>query len=191
LKLQLPDSDITYFPNFLDYEEASAHFKMLKSSVSWRQDEIRVYGKLYPQPRLTALYGKNNKPYSYSGIVMQPLPFNKTLSDIEIKITAIAPVEFTSCLLNFYRDGKDSHGWHSDDEKELGENPVIASVSLGQSRYFHLRHRTLRDFKYKILLEHGSLLLMSGQTQHYWQHQIPKTNKPIGERINLTFRVIP
>jgi alkylated DNA repair dioxygenase AlkB len=168
-----------------------AHFKMLKSSVSWCQDEIRVYGKLYPQPRLTALYGKNNRPYSYSGIVMQPLPFNKTLSDIEKKIAAIAPVKFTSCLLNFYRDGKDSNGWHSDDEKELGENPVIASVSLGQSRYFHLRHRKLRDLKYKLLLEHGSLLLMSGQTQHYWHHQIPKTNKRIGERINLTFRVIP
>ncbi len=191
MKLQLPDSHITYFPNFLDYEEAMAHFKMLKSSVSWCQDEIRVYGKLYPQPRLTALYGKNNRPYSYSGIVMQPLPFNKTLSDIEKKIAAIAPVKFTSCLLNFYRDGKDSNGWHSDDEKELGENPVIASVSLGQSRYFHLRHRKLRDLKYKLLLEHGSLLLMSGQTQHYWHHQIPKTNKRIGERINLTFRVIP
>ncbi len=191
MKLQLPDSDITYFPNFLVNEEASAYFKLLKSSASWRQDEIRVYGKLYPQPRLTALYGKNNRPYSYSGIIMQPLPFNKTLSEIEKKITAIAPVGFTSCLLNFYRDGKDSNGWHSDDEKELGENPVIASVSLGQSRYFHLRHRKLKDLKHKILLEHGSVLLMSGQTQHYWHHQIPKTNKPIGERINLTFRVIP
>jgi alkylated DNA repair dioxygenase AlkB len=132
LKLQLPDSDITYFSNFLDYENASAYFELLKSSVTWRQDEIRVYGKLYPHPRLTALYGNNNRSYSYSGIVMKPLPFNEILQDIGEKISRLTPVEFTSCLLNLFRDGKDSNGWHSDDEKELGKNPVIASVSLGQ-----------------------------------------------------------
>ncbi|MGB5203547.1 alpha-ketoglutarate-dependent dioxygenase AlkB family protein [Eudoraea sp.] len=190
LKLHLPDSDITYFSNFLDYENASTYFELLKSSVPWRQDEIRVYGKLYHQPRLTALYGNNNRSYSYSGIVMNPLPFNETLLDIRKKISKLTPVEFSSCLLNLYRDGKDSNGWHSDDEEELGKNPVIASVSLGQERYFHLRHRKLKDLKHKILLEHGSLLLMSGQTQHNWHHQIPKTTRPIGERINLTFRVI-
>jgi alkylated DNA repair dioxygenase AlkB len=121
---------------------------------------------------------------------MKPLPFSETLSDIRKRISRLTNVEFTSCLLNLYRDGRDSNGWHSDDEKELGNNPVIASVSLGQERYFHLRHKKLKDLKHKILLEHGSLLLMSGQTQHYWQHQIPKTTRPIGERINLTFRVI-
>ncbi len=191
LKLQLPDSDITYFPNFLDCENANTYFELLKSSVPWRQDKIRVYGKLYPQPRLTALYGNNNRSYSYSGITMQPLPFSGTLLDIKTKISRLTPADFTSCLLNLYRDGKDSNGWHSDDEKELGKNPVIASVSLGQERYFHLKPKKLKDLKYKILLEHGSLLLMSGPTQHYWLHQIAKTTKPIGERINLTFRVIP
>mgnify|MGYP001555501632 FL=1 len=190
MKLKLPDSDITYFSNFMENEEATACFEKLKSSVPWRQDEIRVYGKLYPQPRLTALYGNNDRSYTYSGIVMKPLPFSEILSDIRKRITSLTNVEFTSCLLNLYRDGKDSNGWHSDDEKELGKNPVIASVSLGQERYFHLRHKKLKDLKHKILLEHGSLLLMSGQTQHYWQHQIPKTTRPIGERINLTFRVI-
>ena len=174
----------------MENEEATACFEKLKSSVPWRQDEIRVYGKLYPQPRLTALYGNNDRSYTYSGIVMKPLPFSEILSDIRKRITSLTNVEFTSCLLNLYRDGKDSNGWHSDDEKELGKNPVIASVSLGQERYFHLRHKKLKDLKHKILLEHGSLLLMSGQTQHYWQHQIPKTTRPIGERINLTFRVI-
>lgn len=158
--------------------------------MPWRQDEIRVYGKLYPQPRLTALYGNNNRSYSYSGIVMKPLPFSDTLLEIRRKISVLTNVEFTSCLLNLYRDGKDSNGWHSDDEKELGKNPVIASVSLGQERYFHLRHKKLKQLKQKILLEHGSLLLMRGQTQHFWQHQIPKTTRQIGERINLTFRVI-
>ena len=190
MKLQLPDSDITYFSNFMEHDIANSYFKKLISSVPWRQDEIRVYGKLYPQPRLTALYGNNNKSYTYSGIVMKPLPFSETLLDIRKKISVLTSVEFTSCLLNLYRDGKDSNGWHSDDEKELGKNPVIASVSLGQERYFHLRHKKLKQLKHKILLEHGSLLLMSGQTQHYWQHQIPKTMRPIGERINLTFRVI-
>ncbi|WP_019670410.1 alpha-ketoglutarate-dependent dioxygenase AlkB family protein [Eudoraea adriatica] len=190
MKRKLPDSDITYFSNFMENEEATACFEKLKSSVPWRQDEIRVYGKLYPQPRLTALYGNNDRSYTYSGIVMKPLPFSEILSDIRKRITSLTNVEFTSCLLNLYRDGKDSNGWHSDDEKELGKNPVIASVSLGQERYFHLRHKKLKDLKHKILLEHGSLLLMSGQTQHYWQHQIPKTTRPIGERINLTFRVI-
>ena len=191
LKLQLPDSDITYFSNFLNCENANTYFELLKSSVSWRQDEIRVYGKLYAQPRLTALYGTNNRSYSYSGITMHPLPFSETLSDLKAKISGLTPSNFTSCLLNFYRDGKDSNGWHSDDEKELGKNPVIASLSLGQERYFHLKHKKLKDLKYKILLEHGSLLLMRGSTQHFWQHQIAKTTKPIGERINLTFRVIP
>lgn len=191
LKLQLPDSDITYFSNFLDYENASTCFELLKSSIPWRQDEIRVYGKIYPQPRLTALYGNNNRSYSYSGITMQPLPFSETILDLKIKLSEVTPVNFTSCLINLYRDGKDSNGWHSDDEKELGQNPVIASVSLGQERYFHLKHKYLKNLKHKILLEHGSLLLMRGQTQHYWLHQIAKTTKPIGERINLTFRVIP
>ena len=191
LKLQLPDSDITYFSNFLDYENASTCFELLKSSIPWRQDEIRVYGKIYPQPRLTALYGNNNRSYSYSGITMQPLPFSETILGLKTKLSGVTPVNFTSCLLNLYRDGKDSNGWHSDDEKELGQNPVIASVSLGQERYFHLKHKYLKNLKHKILLEHGSLLLMRGQTQHYWLHQIAKTTKPIGERINLTFRVIP
>jgi alkylated DNA repair dioxygenase AlkB len=190
LKLQLPDSDITYFSDFLDREKASAYFEMLKSSVPWRQDEIRVYGKIYSQPRLTALYGNNNRSYSYSGIVMKPIPFNETLLDVREKILNLTDVAFTSCLLNLYRDGKDSNGWHSDDEKELGKNPVIASVSLGHERYFHLRHKKLKHLKHKILLEHGSLLLMRGETQHFWHHQIAKTRRPIGERINLTFRVI-
>jgi alkylated DNA repair dioxygenase AlkB len=190
LKLQLPDSDITYFSNFLENKKAMAYFQELKSSVPWRQDEIRVYGKLYPQPRLTALYGNNNRSYTYSGIVMKPLPFSETLLEIRNKISSLTNVEFTSCLINLYRDGKDSNGWHSDDEKELGKNPVIASVSLGQERYFHLRHKKLKQLKHKILLEHGSLLLMRGKTQHFWHHQIAKTRRPVGERINLTFRVI-
>jgi alkylated DNA repair dioxygenase AlkB len=98
--------------------------------------------------------------------------------------------QFTSALLNLYRNGNDSNGWHADNEKELGKNPVIASLSLGSSRLFQFKHRKLKDQKYKLILEHGSLLLMKGEMQHYWVHQIPKTKKEVGERINLTFRSI-
>ena len=175
---------------FLATEMADAHFKEFKESVPWQQDDIKVFGKVYPQPRLTALYANNDKPYSYSNISMRPHRFTPLLLDIKKQIETKTDVEFTTCLLNLYRDGKDSNGWHADNEKELGKNPVIASVTLGQERYFNLKHRTQKDLKHKLLLAHGSLLLMQGETQHHWLHQIPKTAKPIGERINLTFRVI-
>ena len=113
-----------------------------------------------------------------------------TLLEIKHKIEEIDNVEFNSCLLNLYRNGKDSNGWHADDEKELGQNPIIGSISLGQERPFYLRYKKDTKLKHKIVLGHGSLLLMKGVTQHHWQHQIPKTTKPIGERINLTFRII-
>ncbi len=190
ITLNLPDSDVRYFPNFLPSEEANAYFKTFKETVPWQQDDIKVFGKVYAQPRLTALYGNNGKSYSYSNITMQPHVFSATLLTIKHQIETIALVDFTTCLLNLYRDGKDSNGWHADDEKELGKNPVIASITLGQERFFHLKHKENKLLKHKILLEHGSLLLMQGETQHRWLHQIPKTAKPIGERINLTFRVI-
>ena len=190
ISLNLPDSDISYFPNFINLEKADHYFEKLKEAVPWQQDNITLFGKTYPQPRLTALFGNNGKPYSYSNITMQPHKFSKIVLDIKHSIEAITTIEFTSCLLNLYRDGKDSNGWHADDEKELGKNPIIASVTLGQERYFHLKHKNNKSLKHKILLQHGSLLLMKGETQHHWLHQIPKTAKPIKERINLTFRVI-
>jgi len=190
IRLNLTDSDITYFPNFLGTIESSRYYAVLRKVVPWQQDNIKVYGKVYPQPRLTALFGNNNKPYTYSNITMQPHKFTKELLEMKHKIEALIDVDFTTCLLNLYRNGRDSNGWHSDDEKELGQNPVIASISLGQERYFHLKHKRDLTLKYKMLLKHGSLLLMKGATQHYWQHQIPKTAKAVKERINLTFRII-
>jgi alkylated DNA repair dioxygenase AlkB len=190
MNLNLPDSDIWYYPNFFTTKEANNYFKHLKTDTPWQQDDIKVFGKTYAQPRLTALYANNGKPYSYSNITMQPHEFSDTLAHIKNKIELVAETNFTTCLLNLYRDGKDSNGWHADNEKELGINPIIASVSLGHERFFHLKHRTHKNLKHKILLEHGSLLVMKGETQHHWLHQIPKTAKPIQERINLTFRVI-
>ena len=188
--LDLPNCDITYFPNFFSQETAQHCFQSLKDSIPWQQDKIKVFGKIHDQPRLTALFGDNLKSYSYSGITMQPHPFTSDLTQIKKLVEKASNIAFTTCLLNYYRDGKDSNGWHSDDEKELGTNPTIASVSLGAERFFHLRNKTDKTQKHKILLENGSLLLMKGETQHYWQHQLPKTSKSIGGRINLTFRIL-
>ena len=189
-RLPLPDSDIWYYPSFLSKEKADHYFEHLKNQTPWQQDDIKVYGKVYPQPRLTALYSTDAQPYSYSSIEMQPHKFTDELRKIKSKIEKKGNTVFTTCLLNLYRDGKDSNGWHADDEKSLGLNPVITSVTLGQPRYFHFKHRKDNRLTYKLLLGHGSLLVMQGATQHHWLHQIPKTAKPIGERINLTFRVI-
>ena len=188
--LDLPDAEIIYYPQFYDKEQADIIFTELVKDIPWQQDEIRVYGKIHPQPRLTALFGNEGKPYSYSNITMQPHPWNSLLQKLKTEIEKISETIFTTVLLNQYRDGKDSNGWHADNEKELGTNPVIASLSFGAERTFQLKHNLDKDLKKNIILQHGSLLLMKGTTQHFWKHQIPKTAKPISPRINLTFRVI-
>ena len=188
--LPLLDGDVIYYPNFFSSEEASVYFKMLKDKVEWQQDDIKLFGKTYKQPRLTALYGSNEKPYSYSGITMFPKPFISILKEIKQKIEKISEVQFTTALLNLYRDGNDSNGWHSDNEKELGQNPVIVSISFGADRVFQLRYKHDKKGRANILLENGSLLLMKGRTQENWQHQIPKSKKITEPRINITFRYI-
>lgn len=186
----LPDAEIEYYPGFFSFEKANELLLKLKNEVPWQQDSITIYGKTYLQPRLTALFGNDGKTYSYSNIVMHPHKWNPLLMFIKNEIEEITQENFTTVLLNLYRDGKDSNGWHADNEKELGRNPVIASLSFGAERSFHLQHNSIKDANLKITLEHGSLLLMKGTTQHFWKHQIPKTAKPITERINLTFRII-
>ena len=190
LVLDLPDAEIIYYPQLFDKEQADTIYYELLKEIAWQQDNITVYGKTHPQPRLTALYGNDGKPYSYSNITMQPKPWNSLLQKIKYYIEASTECQFTTVLLNQYRDGKDSNGWHADNEKELGTNPIIASLSLGAERVFQLKHNTISEAKKNIILEHGSLLLMKGSTQQFWKHQIPKTTKPIGNRINLTFRSI-
>jgi alkylated DNA repair dioxygenase AlkB len=190
IHFELPDAEIIYYPDFFGKEKADTFFEKLKAEIPWQQDDITVFGKTYPQPRLTALFGNEGKPYSYSNIVMQPHTWNSLLLFIKNEIEEVCNENFTTVLLNYYRDGKDSNGWHADDEKELGRNPVIASVSFGVERSFHLQHNSIKEQKLKINLEHGSLLIMKGPTQHFWKHQIPKTAKPIGSRINLPFRII-
>ncbi len=186
----LPDADLIYYPEFYNIEKADFLFKKLLKDTEWRHDKITVFGKTYNQPRLTALYAENEKPYSYSNITMYPKPFSLLLKEIKNDLETISGKEFTTVLLNLYRDGNDSNGWHSDDEKELGNNPAIASLSLGAERMFHLKHKTKTGLKTKIALEHGSLLLMQGPTQHFWKHQLSKTARQVEPRINLTFRLI-
>lgn len=186
----LPDADIIYYPHFFDKKEADEILLQLTTDIPWQQDDIRIFGKTHPQPRLTALFGNEGKSYSYSNIKMQPHPWNPLLKRIKSKVESVTNSNFTSVLLNLYRDGKDSNGWHADNEKELGLNPIISSVSFGEARVFQLKHNTISKSKLNIVLEHGSLLLMKGTTQHFWKHQIPKTSKKIDSRINLTFRFI-
>ncbi len=190
LTLPLKEAEVLYYPSFFSSSESLDYFEILQKETIWQQDDIKLFGKIYPQPRLTALYGNNEQSYSYSGIKMFPKPFNKTLREIKLKIEEVCQIEFTTVLLNLYRDGNDSNGWHSDDEKELGDNPFIASVSFGTNRMFHLKHKQDKNLRYKLLLETGSLLIMKGATQHNWQHQLPKSKKIKEPRINLTFRIL-
>ena len=187
----LPDAEVVLYENLFTKEESNKLFKSLIETIQWQQDQIKFYGKLIDLPRLTAWYGVNDKPYTYSGIPMNPNPWNEDLLFIKKRIEKKANVDFSSCLLNYYRNGKDSVNWHQDNEKELGQNPVIGSVSFGETRPFQLKHLDREDLeKVDIHLSHGSFLLMKGTTQHYWKHQIPKTTRDIKARINLTFRII-
>ncbi len=186
----IPDGEVNYCSSFLSTNEADILFAKLLATTPWQSDSITVYGKTYNQPRLTSLHAIDETPYSYSNITMQPNPMTPVLRAILKKIETYSKHSFNAVLLNLYRDGKDSNGWHADNEKELGKNPVIASISLGQERFFHLKHRTIKEERFKLKLAHGSLLLMSGSLQHHWLHQIPKTTRPLEPRINLTFRTL-
>ncbi|MFZ9074323.1 MAG: alpha-ketoglutarate-dependent dioxygenase AlkB family protein [Flavobacteriaceae bacterium] len=188
--IDLKGGRLRYFESFFQESEAKEVFNSLLEQTPWKQDPITVFGKTYQQPRLTALYATNTKPYSYSGITMNPLPMTPLLETLRDKIHQVSSNTFTTVLLNLYRDGKDSNGWHADDEKELGKNPVIASLSFGAERYFHLKHRKDKNLRLKIPLKSGSLLIMEEETQTNWLHQIAKTTRPVGPRINLTFRKI-
>ncbi len=182
--------NIDYVKNYFNEEESTYFFKSLKDKIKWKQDYIKFFGKSHPLPRLTAWYGDRNKTYTYSGIPMTPNFWNTELLEIKKKVDQYAKINFNSVLLNYYRSGNDSVSWHSDDEKELGDQPIIGSVSFGGIRKFRLRNKKNKKLIHNIELENGSLLIMSGLTQKYWEHEIPKTKKKVEERINLTFRSI-
>ncbi|MEH2171346.1 alpha-ketoglutarate-dependent dioxygenase AlkB family protein [Nostoc sp.] len=186
----MPDAEVTFYRNFFNQQESDELFKTLLNEIKWRQDKMNIYGKEVNLPRKTAWYGDNNMSYKFSGIHLDPEPWIPTLLKVKEKVDEIAKVNFNSVLLNLYRDGNDGISWHTDAEPELGNNPVIGSVSFGGARRFMFRHKHNQDFKTEIELIDSSFLLMAGATQHFWQHQIPKTSKRVKPRINLTFRVI-
>ena len=149
-----------------------------------------MFGKKLPVPRLSAWYGDPGSVYSYSNIRLDPKPWFAALTDVRVKVETLSGSTFNSVLLNLYRNGNDSMGWHSDDEPELGARPTIASLSLGATRKFHLRRRDDHKVRRSLDLHHGDLVVMAGPTQAKWAHHVPKTAKPVGVRLNLTFRTI-
>jgi len=185
----LQGGEYRFWPNFYEEDAAKNLYHKLLQTIEWKQESMNMYGKELKFPRLTAWYGDQDKPYSFSGITLSPHPWTKELIAIKKRIEPICNVEFNSVLLNLYRDGNDSISWHTDAEKELGENPVIASVNFGENRTFQLRHKSTKE-RIDIELGNGSLLVMEGSLQHNWQHQVPKTKKHKLGRINLTFRLI-
>lgn len=186
--LKLKDAQIEYYPQFFNQQQSDDWFNYLLANIEWRQETIQVYGKRHLTPRLSCWMGDADLDYSYSGMTMQPVKWDAQVLTIKSLLEQKLKHSFNSVLLNYYRDGRDSNGWHSDDEPELGKNPVIASVTFGYERDFQLRHKLTND-RYQLKLEHGSVLLMSGTTQQFWQHQIPKRANA-ESRLNLTFRTI-
>ena len=180
--------EATFYPHFFSVEEADEVFSRLQGNLAWQQEPIWMFGKQVLQPRLTALYGDPKVPYGYSGIAMAAMPFTEELDRIKLRVEAFTQQQFTHVLCNYYRDGQDSMGWHRDNEPILGKNPTIASLTFGASRSFQLRPYGKKEPKLSITLSHGSLLLMGGESQHFWEHQLPKTKKVLAPRINLTFR---
>lgn len=187
--VQILNGEYLYIPNFFDVPKANEYLKTFKENIIWKQESMNMYGKQVMFPRLTSWYGESDKPYTFSGITLQPHPWTKELLEIKAVIEPVCEVVFNSVLLNLYRDGNDSISWHTDAEKELGKNPLIASVNFGAERKFQIRHNQTQEI-IDIHLKHGSLLVMQGELQHFWKHQVPKQKKITEERINLTFRVI-
>lgn len=186
--LDLIDADLHYWPEFIDADEQQNWFDQLQAQTPWQQHRVRVFAKTHLAPRLSHWVGDDGANYTYSNQRMRATPWTPVLKTIKKRIEAQCNAHFNSVLLNLYRDGRDSNGWHSDDEPELGTQPSIASLSLGAARDFHLRHKQTRH-TVKLSLAPGSLLLMQGPTQDNWQHQIPK-RAHAQPRINLTFRHI-
>jgi alkylated DNA repair dioxygenase AlkB len=186
--LNLSDAEVIFYQGLFEKPERNQLFKDLFTLIDWKQEPIKIFGKSLIQPRLTAYYGE--KSYTYSGVTMQPTPWNQPLLKIKQKIEPLVNTQFNGVLLNLYRNGQDSIGWHSDDEKTLVKDSVIASVSFGETRRFILRRRDDHQNKVELNLSDGDFLVMGKNTQKFWQHQVPKSAKSIKPRINLTFRVL-
>ncbi len=187
--INLSDGAVLFYAkDFIKQPMADKLFAWLRDKVTWKQ-EMGGYGR--PFPRLTAFYAEQGLPYRYSGVTHVGQGWTPILEEVKRRVDEVSNVTFNSLLLNYYRNGKDSIGWHADDERELGEDPVVASISMGAERTFEMKHKNgVKKGKFSTQLSHGSLLVMAGKTQTNWLHSVPKTDESVGERINLTFRKI-
>jgi alkylated DNA repair dioxygenase AlkB len=186
--LDIPEARVLLYAPFFSPAASDRLFADLHANITWKQEQVKLFGKVHDQPRLTAWYGDAGAAYTYSGIHLVPNAWTPPLVEIKTAIEAALGVPFNSVLLNLYRDNKDAVSWHSDDEHGLGHNPTIASVSFGAARLFQLKHKTDRTLRREVELTHGSLLVMADGTQTHWLHRIPRTTRELGPRINLTFR---
>jgi alkylated DNA repair dioxygenase AlkB len=181
--------ELIYYPHFLT-GYATSLFSSLYSTLNWQEEYLTMFGKTVQSPRLMALYGDSGVSYRYSGLEHKAACWTRDLIDINELVAQVSGLSFNSALANLYRNGEDSMGWHSDDETELGLNPVVASISLGAERDFILRNKSDSSEKHKFNLANGSLLIMQGQTQQRWQHSLPKRKRCVDPRINLSFRQV-
>jgi alkylated DNA repair dioxygenase AlkB len=187
---ELAGAELDFRPHWLAPETADQWLATLLAETPWEQPSVFLHGRQYPVPRRVAWYGDADAHYAYSGLEHPPLPWTPLLARIRAEVETVAGQRLNGVLLNHYRDGNDSMGWHSDDEAVLGRNPLVASLSLGGERRFDLRRKGGGRIEHSLHLGHGSLLVMRGATQHHWQHQVARTRKPVAPRVNLTFRLI-
>ena len=190
-RVALQDADVRYQSSWLPPTAADSMMANLLAEIPWSQHQVRIFGRDLPSPRLSAWIGEPGASYTYSRVRHEPLAWTPTLVLLRSQLRAEFGIDFNSVLANRYRDGRDSMGWHADDEAELGVEPIIASISLGATRQMRFRSRAAgARGSVALALEHGSLLWMAGGTQQHYQHAINKTRATVGERINLTFRVL-
>ncbi|PPV08496.1 DNA repair system specific for alkylated DNA [Xanthomonas bromi] len=190
IEVALPGAQISWQRGWLDAAHADALLQALLDQVQWEVHRIRMFGRVVDSPRLSSWIGDADASYRYSGTQFAPQPWLEVLRPVRARLQDETGCPFNSVLVNRYRSGADAMGWHSDDEPELGAQPVIASLSLGAARRFAFKHRDDAALKQTLELGHGDLLVMGGETQRHYKHALPRTVKPVGERINLTFRQI-
>ncbi|MGZ5470177.1 MAG: alpha-ketoglutarate-dependent dioxygenase AlkB family protein [Nitrososphaeraceae archaeon] len=183
------DGTVNYYGMILTLKEANQYLDLLLQNILWQNDEAVIFGKHIITKRKAAWYGDSDYLYTYSNTTKQALAWTRELSDLKQIVEKKVETKFNSCLLNLYPDGNEGVGWHSDDEKSLGKNAIIASLSFGAERKFSFRHKQTKQ-TVSLVLEHGSLLVMKDATQANWMHSLPKSKKITRTRINLTFRTI-
>ncbi len=187
-RLALENAEAWLYPGVFPPPDAAKHFKALYETLAWQETTINLFGRQMKSPRLSCWYG--DKPYTYSGLTWPTRTWPQELAEIHIRVGQIADTPFNGALVNLYRDGRDSMGWHADDEPELGPDPIIASVVFGTTRRFVFRNKSNKTQKLEVPLTDGDVLVMGPGTQTNWLHAVPKSTKPVGPRINLTFRWI-